>query len=84
MVRDINLEISDTFVSYSISPKHIKLSFETEWNQSSYFYAKYINDPMNKMNPSSVRCLHKIDVKCWIQTFQWFLRVMSLALGLPP
>ena len=29
-VRNINLEISDVFVSYSISLKPIKLSFETE------------------------------------------------------
>ena len=61
-VRDITLEISDIFVSYSISQKPIKLSFETKllW------------------------CFHEIDVKCWIQTFQRFVRVVSLTLGLPP
>ena len=34
MVRDITLEISVMLVLYSTSPKPIKLSFETEWNQS--------------------------------------------------
>ena len=29
-VRDVTLETNDIFVSYSISPKPIKLSFETE------------------------------------------------------
>ena len=28
--------------------------------------------------------LHEIDVKCWLQTFQWFKRVVSITLGLPP
>ena len=29
-VRDETLEISDLFVSYSITPENVKLSFETE------------------------------------------------------
>ena len=29
-VRDVTLEIGDMFVSYSISPKPLKLSFKTE------------------------------------------------------
>ena len=63
-VREIILEIRDVFVSYSISPKPIKLSFETEWNQSKLLW-----------------CLHKIDVKCRLQTSQWFVRIMSPTLG---
>ena len=64
---DITLEISDMFVSNSISSKSIKLSFETEWNLSKLLW-----------------CLYDVDVKYWIQTFQWIVRVVSLTLGLPP
>ena len=67
MVRETTFEISDMLISYSISPKLIKLSFEKEWNQSK-----------------SLWCLHDIDVNCWIQMFQWFLRVISFTLDLPP
>ena len=61
------LEISDMFLEYSISPKPIKHSFDTEWNQFK-----------------SHLCLHEIDIKYFTQTFTWFVRVMSLPLGLPP
>ena len=38
-VREITIEISDLFVSYSISPKPIKLWFETEWIQSKLLWS---------------------------------------------
>ena len=66
-VGDITIEISDMFVSYSILPKPIKLSYEVECNQSKLLWS-----------------LHEIYVKCWIQTFHWFVWVVSLTLGLPP
>ena len=37
-VRDITIEISDMFTSYSISPKPIKLLFEIEWNKSKLLW----------------------------------------------
>ena len=63
----MTLEMSVMFVSYSISPKPIKLSFGAEWNQSMLLW-----------------CLHEVDVKCRIQTFLWYVRFVSLTLGLPP